>query len=346
MAQKNKSGPAIGLDIGTYSIKCVEVSWEAGVYRLQRVAILPLNAPQGELPKTEDIQKALKGLFETFGGHPGSLRISVTGPSLLMRPIKLPVMTPAELKGAILFEAESQIPFPVNDCLLEFQILGTAADGKNMNVLLVAAKKDFIQERLKLLSALNVAPEIIDVDIFCLMNAFEILGEGTAQKTYGLLDIGYSVSSLAILRDKLPFVVRDIPVGDSGISQCLSGLKGLPEAEADRLKIDCPEDLREDLKNAIIKGTQPLVEEIKHSVDYFENETGESLKDIFVSGGGALTEGLTAIFSEELGMRVGLWDNLKKLDISPGVDRKYLTGHSQELNVALGLALRKQGQKE
>ena len=119
----------------------------------------------------------------------------------------------------------------------------------------------------------------------------------------------------------------------------------LTEPDADRLKIDRPQELREDLKQVMTRGTLPLIEEIKHSVDYFENETGEGLKNLFISGGGALAEGITTIFSEELGMKVVLWDNMKKLEVSPEVDRKYLASHSQELNIALGLALRKRGEK-
>lgn len=331
-----KSSTAVGLDIGSYSIKCVEVANTGGVIELRRVTIVPVyDAKPGA---TENV---LKKLFEPYLGKLPKVRISISsGASLLIRRISLPVMTTAELKGAIVFEAEGHIPFPVDQCLLDFQILDRSADGKNMNVLLVAAKKDFIQERIKVLNAAGIFPDLIDVDIFCLANAFEVLGDDAGQKVYGLLNVGHSTSSFAIIHEKQPFFVREISWGGLEVTKALAESQAISEEQADVMKIGHNAEHAQALKQATRKGLEALIEEMDHSIDYFENETGEDLKQIWISGGGALSEGTSAILSEGLEKEVLPWNNLKKVNIFGNVDQKYLSEHSFELNVAFGMVLR------
>ena len=337
----SKQDSAIGVDIGSYSIKCVEITRGSDKFKLQRVWILPVDAAP------DSIAKALRVIFDQQAGAK-RVRMSVSGggSTLLIRRIQLPNMTPAELRGAIRFEAEGHIPFPIDECQIDFQILNQSADKKSMNVMLAAAKKEFIKERLNLLSAVNVVPNLIDVDIFCLINAYEVLGQEAGETTFGLLNIGHSVSSFAIVQDKMPFFVREIPFGASGVTRALAAAKGTDETEADRLKIEKAPETLAALHAAAAKGFEPLIEEMRHSIDYVENETGEELKTIRLSGGGALCAGTDKLLSEELGREVALWDNTKRLEVFGDIDQKYLAEHSAELNVALGMVLRGTGNKK
>lgn len=333
---KTKTQTAVGLDIGSYSVKCVEVVQSSGSIELRRVSILPIGdrSPAG-------LKKILKVMFDVYNGRPDRLRISLSsGSSLIIRRIKLPVMSPAELKSAIVFEAEGHIPFPTDQCMLDFHILNHEADKKTMNVMLVAAKKDFVMDRLKVLSDMDVVPEIVDVDMFCLLNSFEVLGDSQGQGVFGILNIGHQMTSFAIIQNGIPFFVREIAMGGLGVTKALATLKNVSEDEADRLKIDKPADILEQLKEASQRGLEPLAEELRHSIDYFENETGEELKNIWTSGGGALSVGASDILTQELGRTVTAWNNLKKMSIFGEVDMAYLNDHSLELNVALGMVLR------
>ena len=332
---KGKDRAIVGLDIGTYAMKCVEVASEGDKIRLVRASILPSSDSAEQLIKAIDI------LLDKSQLSLKKVRISISGgSSLLIRRIQLPKMTPSELKGAIRFEAESHIPFPVDDCHLDFQILGESPDKKNMTVLLVAAKKDFIQERLKPLITLGVRPEVIDVDIFCLINAFGMLGPDQNEPTFALLNIGHQVSSFAIIQDKLPYFVREIPFGSKGVTQAIQTIKGVAEPDADAMKIHRPAEAGLDFKRLIHEGFEPVMDEIRHSIDFFENETGEEIKNIWLSGGGALCPRTAEILSEELGQVFKLWDNTQKMEIFGSVDHGFLAEHSAELNVALGMALR------
>ena len=333
---------AIGLDIGNYSIKCVEIASSQDKFKLERVSILLIDST-----RHDSVSKTLKLMFEHRLHAARHLRVSVSGTtSILTRRIQLPTMTHAELKSAIRFEAETHIPFPVDDCLLDFQILNQSEDKKNMNILLVAVKKDLIQERLKILSAVNLTPEVIDVDILCLINAYEILGPESKENTVGLLNIGHTSSLFTILQDKRPFFVRELPFGALEVTKVLAKTKAISEKEADRLKMECAlQDLME-LRDANEKGFAPLVEEMAHSIDYYENETGEELKSIWLSGGGALCTGISETLSAELGKQVLLWDSTKKMEFCEDIDQKFLMKHSAELNVAFGMVLRGTGYKK
>lgn len=332
---RDKIQSAIGLDIGSYSIKCVELTRSDGQIRLDRVSILPADR---STPAA--FSKALRLTLDPWIGQGKRVRISVSGgASLIIRRVTLPAMTPAELKGAIRFEAESHIPFPIDDCQLDFQILNHSEDKKQMNVLLVAAKKDFIAERLKWLADAGMPLEIIDLDIFCLVNAFEALGDVPPDASFGLLNVGHKVSSFAIIQNKLPFFVREIPFGAFGVTQALMQKKSVPEAEADRLKVEKPADAAADLEEATARGFEPLVDEIRHSIDYYENEQ-EELRTIYLSGGGSLSMGAAKILSDELGKEVLVWNNTKKMEVFGEIDQKYLAEHAQELNVAFGMVLR------
>jgi type IV pilus assembly protein PilM len=334
---KSKSVSIVGLDLGSYSVKCVEMTSSKDETRLLRAAVLPYYP-------SDPLNDTLSKIWNPVSSMPTKVRISVTGPSLLIRRISLPLMTFNELKGAIRFEAERHIPFPIDDCILDFQILNQTPSKKTMTVLLAAAKRDFIMEKLKLAGTAGIDPELVDVDVFCLANSFEKLGEQSGDaKTYGLLNVGHRGSSFLIVHDKSPFFVREIPVGGLSVTRALAELRSIEDSAADVLKKDRSPDLLADLKIATQKGFETLAEELKQSINYFENEAGEELKNVWISGGGSLSVGAAESLSEDLGFSVAPWSPVKKITLD-GVDAKYLDEHAAELNVAFGMVLRGLGQ--
>ena len=337
---KPKTASMIGLDIGSYSVKCVELTRvkekSKDKFVLNQAALLPLGSQSSDDLTT--ILKPLAGLIQKGKNH---VRIVLSGSSLLVRCIQLPVMTQGELKGAIRFEAENHIAFPIDDCILDFQIVNQNAEKKIMNVLLVAAKRDYVQEKLRMLMDLQIYPEIIDVDTFSLVNAFEVLetGAGPDEKTRALLNIGHRVTSLAILHEKLPLFVREIPMGAAAITKVVAEAKSLSEADANVLKEETRPELLEEIKGFTQKGLESLVEEVKRSLEYFENEIQTQVPSVYLSGGGSLGPGAAEGIASELGKKVVAWDG-RKIESAPGADRKTFEDNAALFNIALGLALR------
>ncbi len=332
---KNISKPVVCLDIGSYAIKVVELSRSKEGTHVERAAILPVTSLSNE-----SVSKVLRALFDKWSPLPRHLRISVKGPSLLVRRIQLPKMTPGELKSAIRFEAEGQIPFSIEDCILDFQILNEVSQENKINVLLVAAKKDFIQQKLDLLAELGLKPEVIDLDVFCLVNAFGILGGEDSSGTYGLLNIGHQISSFAIIHEKLPLFIREIPYGGFQVTKALAELKGISETAADEMKLVALPQHLEDIRSATQKGFESLLEELKHSIDFFENDTGVNLKTIWMGGGGALAAGASEELSKELERQVSLWNGATKMSALEDTTAELLKTNAYQFDVVLGLALR------
>ncbi len=320
-----------GVDIGTYSVKCVEVLHGSAVPELCRAESQPAG---GE----EDLKNVLQKMQVASASR---LRVSLSGMSIITRFITMPAMSAKELQGAIRFEAETHIPFSIDECVLDHQVMKQDAATKQMTIALVAAKRDLVEARCKLLKDIGVHPEIIDLDVFCLLNAFETLNPGPVEISYGLLNIGHNASALAMVHDGLPVFAREIPHGGYHVTKALSEIAGVPEAQADAITIEKPAVSAENLRAATEKGFESLSEEVRHSIDYVETEIKSEVKKIFLSGGGALAAGAAESLAQELGKPVEFWDNRKKISVvSPAVDAAWMQKHAAELNVALGMALR------
>ncbi|MCG3176350.1 MAG: hypothetical protein MOGMAGMI_01299 [Candidatus Omnitrophica bacterium] len=322
----------VGLDIGTSSVKTVELIRSGTSYKLRRASIQPLAdaAP-------ETVAQALKSTAETVVGA-RHLRISVAGSSLLIRRIEMPQMNAAELRNAVKFEAENHIPFPVDECMLDHHVVQAGAEGKNATLLLVALKKEFIQERVKMLHDLGLKPELVDVDAFALVNAFERLGPEARPKNYGLLNIGHGTSLFTIVQSGQPFFVREINTGGLEVTRALAETLSLDEAAAEKVKLSADPARAADLKAAALRALSPLVNELKSSVDYFENESGEELKQVWVCGGSA-AGWAEEVLTQEVGRTFKVWDPLLHLEVLSEASEA-VEGRGPAFAVALGLAVR------
>lgn len=323
----------VGLDIGTSSVKVVELLRSDTSYKLRRAAaqLLGENTP-------EALAQVLKPIAEAYSTAK-HLRIGVSGSSLLIRRIEMPHMDSDELRNALKFEAENHIPFPVDECILDHHIVQMGGEGKSTALLLIALKKDFIQERIKMLHDLGFKPELVDVDAFGLVNAFEQLGPKERAENRGLLNIGHGTSLLTVMHGREPFFVREIAAGGLEITRALAETLSLDESTAERLKVTHEASKKDDLRASTLRALSPLINELKSSIEYFENESGEELGEIWVSGGGASSEGAEEILASEVGRSFKIWDPLERVEVlreaADAVD-----GVRPAFAVALGLAVR------
>ncbi len=338
---KEKTFITAGLDIGSYSVKYAEVSWDE-----KGASLLSAQIHRTGASSSDQLKAVLKNLLGASSSPAKRVRISVSGPAVLIRNVTLPRMTPQELKSAIRFEAERHIPFHVDDCVLDYQVLGQTANKVSMKLLLVAAKKELINQRIKLLSEIGLQPDIIDADILSFANAYAYLNDSPDIKTYGLLNIGHEVSSFAIIRNGELFFVREMLSGGRQVTKALTELRNVSEEAADELKKkNDPEHASERIL-ATQKGFGSLADEIKRSIDYFENEAGEELSVIFAAGGGSKSEKSAEFLSEELGKKVVLWNGTNKLLLGEGADPTFTRDHLPELHVSYGLAIRKKSKNQ
>lgn len=322
-----------GLDIGSYSIKVCVVKEEEGSRELVAYAIVPINNSN----EKEAIQKAIASTKLELK----SIKISSGTQGVVTRQITLPKMTMQEISQALKFEVEKYIPYKIDEVILDFQILDPDIGNNKMSVLLAAAKKDIIEKRMALMKELGLKIDVIDVDILSLTNAFNCLihKEESGGKASVLLNIGEAASSLAILKDGLPYISREISIAGRDFTKRISDTLSINISEAEALKHNA-QDKYQEMISACEQTLNELCSQIRMSFDYFENQVGSAVENIYLSGGASRLKGLDKALENLLGGKVSLWGDFHDLNLNSSIDKSKFLDDIGCLSVALGLALR------
>lgn len=326
-----------GLDIGTSHIKMIEVS---GTSEKPVLASFGIKKIQGS--SREAIVDVVKTLAEEIKISVKEFNISLAGPSLVTRLISVPNMTDEELKNAIRFETEKIIPFDINECILDFHVQGKDVREKNnIDILLAAAKRDFVLQKVKIVEEAGFGISVVDVDSFAITNVF--LKNFTSiepTKTIALLNVGAVYTNLIILRGGLISFVRDLAIGVADFRAAVSKKCGVDLELSEGLK-DFTAEKAAEVGTCAKAALSSLLDEIKLSFGYHENQSGRGVDEIYLSGGGAGFIGLEEAFRDTFGSKPERWNPLQFLDIdSSGINMDKITGLNSSFVVAVGLALR------
>jgi type IV pilus assembly protein PilM len=327
----------LGIDIGTYSVKIAQFKKVGNNWSLVNWGVLPLpeelQAP--EVP-IADKKKPISGIIKNFVSErkikTKKAAISVAGSSVITRFVKFPKISKEELSKTIQFEAEPYIPFDIREVSLAFYILGdTVEEGqKKTEVVLVAAKKDLLQDRIDMITEAGLNPVVIDVDAFALENSYEINRDPAVPEMFVMVNMGANVTTMSVIENNITRVVRDIFYGGNIFNKALQKNLGCDFKSAETLKrkyglIFTPEDrekaLAEDQKealqvsNILISACRDLLSEIHRSIDFFYTQRGEQqvLNRVLLAGGTACLKNIDKYFAQELKMPVDVFNPLTKV---------------------------------
>lgn len=325
------------LDIGAFSIKMTEISGPP-----EKPSLVTFGSRKIKGVGTDSLPSQIKGLAEEIKLSVKDINISLSGSSVVSRVISMPDMADDELRSAIRFEVEKFIPFDINDCLLDHYVQSKGPKDKgNKDVLLAAAKRDSVIARVKAVEEAGFTVNIVDVDCFAMTNAFvRNFQQPEQSKTIALLNIGFSHTNLLIIRDGLVSFVRDLSIGSASFSDAVLKKCGVDIEAADWSKNIAPE------KSADVAACSKLVlsallDEIKMSFGYYENQSGRSIDLIYVAGGGAEFAGMLDAFNETVGIKPEKWNPFQFMDIDPSVvNIDAIAKNSGSYAVAVGLAIR------
>lgn len=342
----------IGLDIGSSYIKIVRISDSKSGNELSLfdMAPIPFGAVEdGVVADKTALTNALKGLLKKNGINSGRVVVGVSGhSSVIIKRVTIPLMSEEELALSIQVEAEQYVPFDINDVNIDFQILGKNADEESqMDVLLVAVKKEVINDYCSIVEGAGLEPVIVDVDSFAIGNMYEANYE-TEEGAVALINIGSGITNINILKDGQPVFTRDSAVGGNYQTEALEHEFGVNREDAERLK-----------KGQLIEGVPPeavkleiasssdeIFSEIYRSFEFYKSSSSDSdIRKIILSGGSALIEGFPEMTEERIGIPVEVADPFKKINISAKLDAGYVKANAAISAVAVGLALRKVGDR-
>jgi type IV pilus assembly protein PilM len=339
----------VGVDIGTTSIKVCELKQSRKGLTLSRFGFAPLS-PQvivdGQVMDSSAVTEALFQVFRDAKIRSRDVAISVSGQAAIIRKITVPLMTDDELGEQIQWEAEQHIPFDIKDVQIDYQVLRRVPDEGQMEVLLVAAKKDQIEDYAQLVRSAKLRPIICDIDAFCTQNLFEFTRGLEDAGTIALLNVGASVSSLNVIAGGVSGFSREIANGGNSVTDEIQRSLGVPydQAEAYKCGGDVDGIVPEQVTQIIDGSCDSLAAEIQRSLDFFMATGGDAnISRLYVTGGSAGLAPLAQAIEQRSRIPVETWIPTEGLtSAAKHVDQQLLSRHALQLSVAMGLALRKE----
>ncbi|MFP4444689.1 MAG: type IV pilus biogenesis protein PilM [Desulfosudaceae bacterium] len=343
-----KKDHLIGIDIGSSTIKAAEVVVSNSGRKLVRFGItdLPPGAIVEEgIKDPEAVAEAIKSLLGLYNIKEDRTAISIGGYSVIVKKINVQSMNEDQLQEIIATEAEQYIPFDINNVNLDFQILGDNEQNPNqMDVLLVAAKKETVNDYLNVLEIAGLTPIIVDVDAFALQNIYEVNYE-TGDNCVALIDIGATKTSLNILQGNKSVFMRDISFGCNQINHHIIARIDCDFEESEELKLSDKQEKipPEDLQSIISSVVGDWTTEIRRALDFFYSTySNEDIKTIYLSGGGANIKEFRQLLASQTGTEVEVLNPFSALTIKDDrLEEAYIQQMAPQACICLGIAIRR-----
>src|SRR3979490_612927 len=335
----------VGLDIGSSSIKAVELKSTKQGYELVSFGLEALaqdTVVDGAIMDAPLVAGAISNIFETQKIKTKNVATAVSGHSVIVKRATLPSMPEEDLYDPLQSEASQHIPFDIADVNLDHQLLESI--DSQMDVLLVAVKKDKILNHTNVLAQSGKNSTVVDIDAFALQNCYELNYDPDAGQTVALLNIGASVMNINIVRGGIPLFTRDVSVGGNQYTDALQKELDLSFEDAERLKKgDSLPSVTDEQKQQILRSVSDILTlEIQKTFDFFRaTASGENIQRIVVAGGTARVPGLVDLLREEFAMPVEELNPFRKVLVNPSKHSEdQIREMGPRLAIAVGLALR------
>lgn len=342
----------VGLDIGVSGIKAVEmeIGKNPRLVAYNRIP-LPWNtiSLDGEIKDRELVVQALKKLFDRGVFHSKKVAVGAFGKTLITKKITVPEMAPQELQHQMYWEAEQYIPFNISEVNVDFAILGPHRGPSSeplMDVLLVAAKKDFVASLRGLLDEAGLELEVMDSQAFALGNVWEfnrLSPNAGPDSASVIIDFGAGTTKVSVVEAEKTTFTRELSLSGTTCSQSIAEAAGVSLSEAEQLKLA---EEKDPVVLRTIQGfLQQLAEEISRTLDFFLSQALErSVAGIYICGGGSRLEGLTEVLSDRLALPVEILNPIQSVSgAGQRMNPEILKEVAHLGAVAVGLSLRRTG---
>lgn len=349
--------PTIGLDIGSYAVKMVELSGSPARVpgsqphnqTLRRIGMARVPAgviSEGSIKEYNILLDIISSLLSNLQPKNKKVTSSISGYSVIVKKITLGYKTEKEIEDNLALEAENYIPFDIQDVFMDFHMLKEGATDKTTDIFLAAAKKDIVNLYANLIQDLGFTPSIIDVDTFALNNSLEmaVADKPDALNAIGIIDMGATKSNLVISVAGEPVFMRDMAIGGNQLTEAIAESTGMSFDDAERTKLIGTTDssLAGEISLVCMDVCQVWSEEIRKALEFYQANTTSSqgLKKLFLTGGTAMLDGLIQKISEAVGIATMLFDPFEGFGLDKGINPRYVQQIGPQFAVALGLALR------
>ncbi len=343
MALFGRKKTTVGLDIGSGLIKVAVVDHSKRGPELVRVTVTPLLADaivEGEVMDPGIVAEAIQAALASAGVTSKAVVTAVGGRDVIIKKIQIERVKEQQARELMRWEAEQHVPFDMESVELDFQILDPDADGLEMSVLLVAAKRELIESKVRMLTDAGLEPAVVDVEAFALHNAFELNHPDAMNGVVGLLNIGHDVTNINILDDGVPLLTRDLTVGARRFREDLQRERGLSAEESQALIQGY--DRSPHLDAVIETRGEEIAVGIERAAAFLaQNARSKQMRSIYTCGGGSRIPGLNEMLAKRLKLTVQQANPLANLTVRDGALASLVTDEiAPLLMLPIGLALR------
>lgn len=338
----------VGVDVGSSSVKAVELQGKSGDFQLLSLGFETLQSDSvvdGQIMELNAVSNAIGNIFNEHKIKSSKVAAGVNGHSVIVKNIVLPQMTDDELQESFAWHAEEHIPFDITDVNLDYHVTSRTDDA--IHVLMAACKRDKIANLKQAIQLAGKQPAVIDVDAFALQNCYELNYEPKSGQVVALLNIGASTTNINILNGAQSVFTRDATFGGNQYTSLLQKELGLTFDQAESVKrgMPLPEGADQREIGPILDAVSDILAlEIQKTMDFYRAtaEDGESeVQSILVSGGGSKLKGLVEFLSHRFEIPVEMFDPFRKIRVDArGFDPEYMREIVPEMAIAVGLALR------
>jgi len=344
MGKKN----LVGLDIGSSSVKAVELSKKGSALQLLNMGFENLQTDtivDGQIMELNNVSNVISNIFNEHQIRTPRVAAGVSGHSVIVKNIVLPAMSHEELQESFSWHAEEHIPFDIADVNLDYEL--TSKSTESLHVLMAACKSEKIANVKQAIQLAGKQPVIIDVDAFALQNCYEVNYQPKAGEIVALLNIGAATMNINILNGTRSVFARDASVGGSQYTSLLQKELGLSFEQAEGVKRGMP--LPDGIESRPI---QPIIEtvsdilalEVKKTIDFYRATAAEgdtTIQKILIAGGGSKLPGLSDYLSRRFEIPVEVFNPFRQIEVDDKkFDPDYMREIIPEMAVAVGLALR------
>jgi len=346
----------VGLDIGSYSVKAVELKAKRrsdhASYELLKIGYEPLPHDaivEGTIIDSAAVVETIRQVFEEFKIANKDVGISISGNSVIIKKISLPIMEKQELAESIIWEAKHNIPYPYEETNVDYAILkpAKATDDKNLDILLVAAKKDKIANYSNVVNQARKNLHSIEVDVFALQNVLEIdYPETFAEKTVALINIGANITNVVIVERGMPQLFRDLSLGGFFFTENMRKELNISFEEAEKLLKGIPGKTvtADQFSNVLAMNVRDLLDEIEKTFSFYEasEKRERKIEQIFLSGGLANVPNMVGAFEQKFRIKTEILNPFRNVQVDEDkFESLYFNEMAPIFGVAVGLATRK-----
>lgn len=346
---QKQSPMMVGIDIGSHSVKAVLLSQQQDDYQLEAFAIEPMVKGAMSDREIQDIEAVGNILNKIRKKIPRTVKFAaaaVSGSTVISKVIFMDVsLTDAELESQIEVEADSLIPYPLNEVSMDFEKLDiNDSDPSKVDVLLSAARTESVEARVAALEHGNFNAKVIDVESYALSRAASLcmaqLPADAADKVVAMVDIGATMTLLSIIEKGRTLYTRDQVFGGEQYTRSILSYYNKSYDEAEQAKVSG--DLPPNYTFEVLAPFQTmLLQQVRRGVQMYLTTSGkESIDYLVISGGTAMLEGIDKLLTDELGIHTVIANPFSSMKIASSIDQDLLSKQSPQLMVAAGLALR------